>query len=95
MECHICGAEAPLWERARILGRHDIAYYRCPDCGFIETEEPYWLDEAYSEAIADADIGLAGRNYMLQKRIAAILKLCAPPRTYVSIMAAATAFSSV
>ena len=28
------------------------------ECGFIQTEEPYWLNEAYAKALVAADIGV-------------------------------------
>ena len=45
-----------------ILGRHEVTYYYCKECGLLKTEKPYWLDEAYHEAIADTDTGLVNRN---------------------------------
>lgn len=48
--------------QAEILHKHNIAYYHCPNCGFVQTEEPYWLQEAYIKAIADEDTGLVQRN---------------------------------
>lgn len=58
-----------------------MQYYRCPNCGFICTEEPYWLDEAYSSAIASTDIGVIMRNMLLRDKVSAILKtiLKSPP----------------
>ncbi|WP_182869708.1 class I SAM-dependent methyltransferase [Rhodopirellula sp. JC639] len=47
---------------AKILGRYDVVYHRCDQTGFIQTEQPYWLDEAYRQVIADLDIGLLQRN---------------------------------
>ena len=61
-----------------VLGRYSVEYFVYPNCGFIQTEEPYWLDEAYSDAIVDSDIGLIGRNIALSKRVAAILSVCLP-----------------
>jgi 2-polyprenyl-3-methyl-5-hydroxy-6-metoxy-1,4-benzoquinol methylase len=62
MLCNICRSSAAPLSKARILGRHDIQYYVCSACGFIQTEQPYWLDEAYADSIARSDIGLIGRN---------------------------------
>lgn len=76
MKCKICGHESEFFDNTKLLRRYDVKYYRCPSCGFIQTEEPYWLEEAYSSAIADADVGLIGRNYILSKRVSAILKTC-------------------
>lgn len=78
MKCDICGIEMQPFERAQILGKYDVQYYRCPSCGFVCTERPYWMDEAYSDAICDADIGLMGRNVRLQSVVDAILRICLP-----------------
>ncbi|SNB46602.1 class I SAM-dependent methyltransferase [Geobacter sp. DSM 9736] len=61
--CTICGGGtvAEIF-RATILGKHNVAFNRCGACGFISTEKPYWLDEAYSQAITKADVGLVQRN---------------------------------
>ena len=50
---------------AKVMGRHDVQYFRCPTCGFVQTEEPYWLAEAYADAIARSDVGLVERNQRL------------------------------
>jgi hypothetical protein len=39
-----------------------VTYFCCSHCGFIQTEEPYWLEEAYSKAISIADTGIMSRN---------------------------------
>jgi len=72
-KCVICGERREQFGRATILGRHDVAYYRCERCGFIQTETPYWLDEAYSDAIAASDIGLVGRNIRFAETTRAII----------------------
>jgi hypothetical protein len=59
----------------RVLGRHEVAYFFCTDCGFLKTERPHWLDEAYSEAIARADTGLVYRNIFIARRLAPLLLL--------------------
>lgn len=67
MECNICSHSAVPFADAKILDRHDICYYQCSYCGFVQTESPYWLEEAYSDVINDSDIGLVGRNLQLAK----------------------------
>lgn len=61
MKCKICGKAAPLLFRRQILRKHDVAFFRCGTCEFIQTEEPYWLEEAYSSAISDLDLGPVNR----------------------------------
>ncbi len=65
MICRICENNAEQFAEAKILFKHTIKYYKCANCGFVQTEDPYWLDEAYSEAINYSDIGLLKRNAML------------------------------
>jgi len=71
--CRLCGAASAYVFTGHILGRHDVAYYLCPDCGLMQTEEPYWLDEAYGEALAAADTGVMMRNLWLMKTVSAVL----------------------
>ena len=67
MECKICSANASIFSETKILNKYDIKYYQCYSCGFIQTEEPYWLEESYSEVINRSDIGLLSRNIELVK----------------------------
>ncbi len=62
MKCKICEQENDEIFRARLLNKYDIAYYYCDNCGFLQTEEPYWLDEAYNESINITDTGILLRN---------------------------------
>ncbi|NJO93452.1 MAG: class I SAM-dependent methyltransferase [Hydrococcus sp. RM1_1_31] len=63
--CKICKSKAYEFSRATVLGKYEIDYFQCSDCGFIQTEEPYWLEEAYSQAISASDVGLICRNLRL------------------------------
>lgn len=74
MKSRITGGEAKFLFKARILGKYDIGYYQCLDTGFIQTEEPYWLDDAYSSAIASTDIGLVRRNLDFSDKVSYIIK---------------------
>ncbi len=55
------GPTAPLF-RTKVLGKYDVTYYVCCETGYIQTETPYWLEEAYSAAITALDVGLVSRN---------------------------------
>jgi len=74
MICKICTSDAEAFSKAEILNKYSIQYFKCPECGFIQTEEPYWLEEAYSEVINRSDIGLLARNLDLSKSTRSILK---------------------
>lgn len=73
MVCKVCGAQSKQCMEAHVLGKHMVAYYQCSNCQFIQTEEPYWLPQAYSSAIASLDIGLIQRNQVAAGIIQSIL----------------------
>jgi len=63
MLCKICDSHIPSkFDVAKVLKKYKVSYYQCSKCGFIQTEEPYWLEESYSDAIARNDIGILSRN---------------------------------
>ena len=72
--CKICGSESRLYDEAVILFKYNIKYYRCSKCGFIQTEEPYWIEESYSDAINRSDIGLLQRNIKFVKVTKLLIK---------------------
>lgn len=65
MKCKICEKENQYVFSANILNKYDIKYYRCSNCGFLQTEEAYWLEEAYTESINISDTGIMSRNLYL------------------------------
>ncbi len=67
MHCKICGSDSTPFGKGKtlVLQKYEVQYYRCSSCGFIQTEEPYWLDEAYLQPIAPSDIGYVYRNRWL------------------------------
>ncbi|WP_338043324.1 glycosyltransferase [Nodularia sphaerocarpa] len=73
MKCKVCESDSNIFAKGIVLGKHEIDYFQCSHCGFIQTEEPYWLEEAYSEAIAGTDVGLVLRNNGLSHKSAQIL----------------------
>ena len=72
-ECKVCGSSSLFFAKTQILQKYDVNYYQCSNCGFVQTESPYWLDEAYSEAIATSDVGLVYRNNMMADITAKLL----------------------
>ena len=76
--CRICSNEAELFDRATVLSKYDVAYYRCANCGFVQTETPYWLDEAYTKAINAVDTGIMQRNLLHRRITSSIIELLFP-----------------
>lgn len=73
MKCLICGCSSESLFYTKILNKYDCQYYKCSHCGFIQTEKPYWLEEAYSSAITCLDIGLISRNIYMSKIVERII----------------------
>lgn len=74
--CKICSQKSTYIFSAKILQKYDIKYFHCPNCGFLQTEEPFWLDEAYSSAIGIVDTGILQRNLLLSKRTSVLINFC-------------------
>jgi len=74
--CPLCNSKRRQVFSAKLLQKYVVDYYHCDQCGLLQTEKPYWLDEAYAEAIADADTGLVARNQGIARKLAALLYCC-------------------
>ena len=61
MHCKICDSQTTLVFNADILGKYSAGYFRCKSCGFMQTEDPYWLSESYASAINEIDLGPVNR----------------------------------
>ena len=73
-KCPITGDRMNYLFSNTILNKYDVSYFESPSCKLVQTEEPYWLDEAYSSAITKLDIGLASRNIRLSKIVYSIIR---------------------
>ena len=60
-ECRVCAGSSRFVFEQEVLA-YKIGYFDCPHCGYLQTETPYWLNEAYVSAINDADTGILKRN---------------------------------
>jgi hypothetical protein len=66
--CRICQSKSikKIFE-ARLL-QHEVSYFECETCSYVQTEKPYWLEQAYSSAISGTDTGIVQRNYICAKK---------------------------
>lgn len=80
MNCPICDSTVCDAFSATLLKKYEVRYRQCPECGLLQTENPYWLEEAYGEAIALADTGLVMRNFSLASKLAILLYLHFNPK---------------
>jgi hypothetical protein len=77
LACRLC-AHAPLEPTCvqRVLGRHDVRYFHCRACDLMQTEPPYWLDEAYqSSALDTGAIQRTRNNADLARAVATLINV--------------------
>jgi hypothetical protein len=79
--CPFCGAPCAHFARAVVFGRHEATYVRCGRCNSVHIPDPYWLDEAYADAIAATDIGLPSRSVWTSQMTALVIRLFFPRAT--------------
>lgn len=73
VKCKICGNIAQEVFQARVMGQYKVRFYQCPSCFFLQTEHPYWLEEAYETPLHPADTGIMKRNLTLSRIAAAVI----------------------
>ena len=79
--CRLCGNRTELLFKSTILGKHQVGYYNCETCKSLQTETPYWLDEAYGAGnLSTADPGAVTRNLYCQAVVYAIARVCGLPK---------------
>jgi hypothetical protein len=58
-----------------MLIKNNVDYFCCKECGYVQTEHPYWLEEAYRDPINLSDVGIMARNLGNLKVVLASLRL--------------------
>ena len=61
-----------------VMGKHQVTYHQCLDTQFIQTDEPFWLAEAYSDAITALDLGIVSRNIDKAQLTKTVIDRCIP-----------------
>ena len=59
----MCSEDLDFSFKETILEKHNITFYKCTKCGSLQTEKPYWLDDAYKAWNTEFDTGLFARCY--------------------------------
>ncbi|MEM0925080.1 MAG: class I SAM-dependent methyltransferase [Planctomycetota bacterium] len=60
------------------MSKYVVEYSQCEECQFVQTEEPYWLQEAYETAIVSTDVGLISRNERFARITDRVLRFLFP-----------------
>jgi len=76
--CKICNSPSEKIFSKQVLKKYNADYFKCTSCGFVQTSEPVWIQEAYSSAITSLDLGLLGRNIGFSDQLTAIIDACLP-----------------
>ena len=61
--CRVCNTTIDPIFTSVLIQKYSVEYFQCPHCGYVQTESPFWLEEAYSRPINDVDTGLLMRSY--------------------------------
>lgn len=73
MHCKICNSDNQPVFQGSILEKYTIDYFHCGNFGFLQTENPYWPEEVYQEAINFSDVGYIHRNILYANKLRIIL----------------------
>ncbi len=62
-KCRLCLGDLDFSFKEIILDKFNIDFFKCSRCGSLQTEKPYWLEEAYEAWNTEFDTGLFARCY--------------------------------
>jgi len=60
--CRICSVPVSEIFSSNLLNKYTVKYFQCSLCGYVQTESPFWLEEAYTNTINDSDTGMMMRS---------------------------------
>jgi hypothetical protein len=73
--CRLCSGRLEPLFHATVLEKYPAVFFRCANCGSLQTERPYWLDEAYRSSLASSDTGAVYRNLRCHAALVAVARL--------------------
>ncbi len=60
--CRLCHSPTETAFSRPLMLKYTISYFKCTACGSLQTETPYWLNEAYSKKKEQFDTGKVSRT---------------------------------
>ncbi|MGA1860172.1 glycosyltransferase [Azospirillum sp. 11R-A] len=72
--CRLCGGNAIRVFETTVLGRHQVGYWECTQCGSLQTDPPHWLDDAYMPDCMMQDVGIVQRSILLSLTVPPLLE---------------------
>jgi hypothetical protein len=61
MHCSICKSRSNFIFKKKFLQKYEASLFQCSSCGFVQTENPYWLEEAYKLPFTPLDVKIVSR----------------------------------
>jgi Zn ribbon nucleic-acid-binding protein len=62
IECRVCYKKSTRKLFSTKLLRQNVDYFECLQCGYVQTVNPTWLEEAYASTMHTHDTGIMMRN---------------------------------
>jgi|688.fasta_scaffold05370_6 hypothetical protein len=75
-KCQSCDHVTKNVLKELIPNKYNFNDHQCENYGFIQTNEPLWLDEAYQNAITSLDLGINHRNLHFSIEIEKLINHC-------------------
>jgi len=73
MKCRVCSGPTTPSHAGLVLKKYNVQYHLCASCEYWCTDDAFWLDEAYSEAVSSMDTGVVSRNLAIHRSLAPAL----------------------
>jgi hypothetical protein len=73
--CRLCAGSTIPRFRLTVLKKHDVGFSRCTQCESLQTDPPFWLEDAYADQRRFFDTGAVVRNQNLQVHLWYIKRL--------------------
>ena len=86
IRCRCCNENITLKLFSAELLKKNIDYFECNKCGYVFTEDPTWLNEAYKNPINNSDTGIMLRNLSNTSLVMATLTLMKKRKSYLDLL---------
>jgi hypothetical protein len=73
--CRLCEGATALSFSELVLNKYAVRYWRCTNCGSMQTDRPYWLAEAYASVHSATDTGMVARTLQMAQATSLLLRI--------------------
>ncbi|VEP13841.1 conserved hypothetical protein [Hyella patelloides LEGE 07179] len=75
IKCRLCSGAATYVFSKKLIQKYEVAFFHCNQCESLQTEAPYWLDEAYEGCKSIPDIATVSRCQNLKSIVYMVAKI--------------------